>query len=349
MIEVNYDNTMVLARYFSTEQLSYLKYRVLEIMENKAFVPENMTPERWTTRINPYTVDSLFPAAGIVFLPINLVIKRNTAIGKYIAALSSAISGEKKWPKGLTPEEFLSLLRRTMSSAIFSVEFLFTYSEHTWNAKKYSGNDVEIRIKPILLAKVERSVSSAEVKENEYDHTISASKAYLEGIGKEFGWTLIEQPHVKTQPIRAKVIFQADFITRLPYNVGQFFSEANGCYTNGLLRACTAMIRAGIEASVTRKLSELGYESELHDQNGEPTKLSKKLVTISNIKGMKKNTEAVEGLRWMANKALHDPNIKIEPENVNSEVMKVRVFIDALMALSGEKDGSSSKSSGQAR
>ena len=118
--------------------------------------------------------------------------------------------------------------------------------------------------------------------------------------------------------------------TSLPKYISVFFSEANRCYANNKAdRACTAMLRAGIEAAITKKMNELGLE--IYNKDNEKP-LSKKLDEIAKIKGMRRSKEDIGFIKWLADNALHNVDVVINHEDIKKEVKKISIFIDKLLS-----------------
>lgn len=330
-IKINYGNIVVRAKYFSgSSNLTDLKTAIANVMLSRGAIPLGVSIDALFGS-NRYNVGHLFSTGAMNFQSKDLTLTNKNGISNRVGALFNRRKSLDFRP--LDGQEYLKILGKMMNSAPVSTEFLLGYMPYvTSDKEKRTGITIQIKVTPAVMAKAEREIIKAEISENEYNHIIAANRGYLESIANDLDLQELEVPSVQTEPKKTERLFQEEFIITLPADVRQFLVEANGCYANHFPRASAAMTRAAVEAHVTKRLRELGHAKDI-DSAKEFVPLSKKLNLISNLTGMRKYVEEIQTIKWLGDNALHDADIKIEPDDINSQAIRVKDFLTKLSTI----------------
>lgn len=314
--------------FTASNDLSIIKANIAYLMLEKGYVLTDLNQDQ-LNRINLYNIQYFIPRSrSMTFQHVLLTV--NTRVSRF-DKLKEQITGRTKELRTLNQTEFFKSLRNMMETVPAFIQFSFSSLTYKVENETKIGTSIEILSTPVVLAKVDRKMMKSKIDENDYTNIIVYNNNFLETLAKDIGMQITDGPRVKVQPAKLPELFDEKFLDSLAEDVAQFFSEANGCYKGNLVRASAAMIRAGIEAVINEKFKKLGREKELYDNEGEPKQLSSKLNLVAIIQGMKKDTEAIEDVKWMGDKALHSLDFKIEMKDIDSiTILKVKNFVDKL-------------------
>lgn len=328
MGELNYENSIIRSEAFLlSDDFTIARELIAAAMFDEGYVP-NCLSRSALSKINRSNIYLFVKGTQLEFVAAQLYLSNKKSIKERIHRL---VTTEVPPTIVMNPVEFNNSLNSRISYLPAFIRFSLEPEEKNVNNKLILGICIKIAITPTILAKIERDMQENDIDKNEYDMMISYSRDFVERFFKEIGALISKPAYTNTNKFSKSItLFEKSYLKSLPKYISVFFSEANRCYANNKAdRACTAMLRAGIEAAITKKMNELGLE--IYNKDNEKP-LSKKLDEIAKIKGMRRSKEDIGFIKWLADNALHNVDVVINHEDIKKEVKKISIFIDKLLS-----------------
>jgi hypothetical protein len=224
-------------------------------------------------------------------------------------------------------KEVFDGLRTTIDGYPYLVTFRMKFRTLSDDKK---GLELEIESEPAIVAKRRSLHDNREIDEIHYNDVISNNAKFLRDITSALGVTMLEEP----KPIRqmeftkAVNLMDSTFVSSFPADLQACLAAANNCFVARHNMACSILLRKSLDVGISKKFQQAGKNSRLLDSDGYEISLKKKLnIVLEVAPKTKAELQEIRLVKWLGDKAVHDPSVMITPEDITNSMPIFKSFL----------------------
>lgn len=304
------------ATKLDTKDLKNVNRLIIDVMSRRGFSPNET---------DAFEVEYVRPSFAMTFGP--TVFKADPIPSEKVA---SAL--HLKGKNDLAVSQFHRKLMRTIDEHPNKISFVIHFVEF----KGEKGYQLRIESEPTILAKNRALHSTLEIAQSNYERIITYNIRDLKEIIGSIPYFRFEEPRVlKPRDFRVRLFTDSKALDIYPQDVASCLKEADKCFAAEIYLPCAVMLRKAIDVAVSKKFQQEGKQLLLFDKENNEYGLDTKLNKLANLlPRLRRDVEQMRMVKWLGDKAAHDPTFVINPSDIRDNIPRVVAFLDDIQLRS---------------
>jgi hypothetical protein len=230
----------------------------------------------------------------------------------------------------LTREEVHEGLKAMIDAYPLTVTFRFRYHSLQGGPK---GIRIEIESEPAIVVKRRSLNEQKEINETYYEDILSKNKKLINDVASAAAATFLEAPTPiqRLEFPKLPPLMGFDFTSKFPDDVKFCLDAADACFSSGHSLSCSILLRKALEVGIYKKFQQEGKTAHLIDKNDDEISLKAKLNIVGEVAPKTKSELGeIKMVKWLSDKAVHDPSVRISPEDIKNSIIVFKSFITDL-------------------